>query len=64
MSFSLKDPRFRLAQLPLFDGCNCLCCERHTLAYIHHLLNTHEMLAHTLLALYRRPPSDFDAYIS
>ena len=29
--------------------CGCYCCRRHTRAYIHHLLNTHELLAHVLL---------------
>lgn len=33
------------------DGslCPCYCCRRHTRAYLHHLLNTHELLACVLL---------------
>ena len=32
------------------QGCGCFTCRRHTRGYIHHLLNTHEMLADVLLA--------------
>ncbi|RGB40526.1 tRNA-guanine(15) transglycosylase-like protein [Rhizophagus diaphanus] len=34
---------------PLLVGCQCYSCQNHTRAYIHHLLNTHEMLASVLL---------------
>ena len=30
---------------PLVPGCPCLACARHTRAYVHHLLLTHEMTA-------------------
>ncbi|KAG0305407.1 Queuine tRNA-ribosyltransferase subunit qtrtd1 [Dissophora globulifera] len=37
--------------VPILDGCECYACKgnRHTRAYINHLLKTHEMLATVLL---------------
>ena len=37
---------------PLIEGCSCYACKNHTRAYIHHLLNTHELLAPVLLTWY------------
>jgi len=34
---------------PLVPGCTCLACTSHTRAYIHHLLESHEMTAQVLL---------------
>ena len=34
---------------PFVANCQCFACTRHTRAYCHHLLQTHEMLAHVLL---------------
>ena len=34
---------------PILQGCQCYACRRHTRAYIHHLLNVHEMLGTNLL---------------
>lgn len=34
---------------PFITNCGCFACTRHTRAYCHHLLQTHEMLAHVLL---------------
>eukprot|EP00850_Spirogloea_muscicola_P023972 SM000414S15656 [mRNA] locus=s414:6687:11212:- [translate_table: standard] len=34
---------------PLVEDCMCFTCRTHSRAYIHHLLNTHEMLAEVLL---------------
>ncbi|KAJ1872745.1 hypothetical protein LPJ55_002829 [Coemansia sp. RSA 990] len=34
---------------PLVAGCTCAACSTHSRAYVHHLLNTHEMLATVLL---------------
>lgn len=45
----LRSVSFRLDESPLVDGCKCYTCRKHSRAYIHHLLNTHEMLAQTLL---------------
>ncbi len=37
---------------PFVPGCSCWACSRHTRAYVHHLLHTHEMLAGVLLELH------------
>lgn len=34
---------------PFVDGCMCLACTAHTRAYVHHLLESHEMTAQVLL---------------
>ncbi|KAI9595774.1 tRNA-guanine(15) transglycosylase-like protein [Syncephalis fuscata] len=34
---------------PFVESCQCFACTRHTRAYCHHLLQTHEMLGHVLL---------------
>lgn len=34
---------------PLVQGCTCLTCKSHTRAYIHHLLQAHEMSSQVLL---------------
>eukprot|EP01135_Chromosphaera_perkinsii_P008381 Nk52_evm6s1315 gene=Nk52_evmTU6s1315 len=40
------------AKEPISAGCSCLCCQRHTRAYVQHLLNTHEMLGPVLLSIH------------
>ncbi|KAL3683304.1 hypothetical protein R1sor_001326 [Riccia sorocarpa] len=42
----------RLDANPIMKGCQCYACRKHTRAYIHHLLNVHEMLAQTLLDIH------------
>ena len=37
---------------PVVDGCDCYTCQKHSRAYIQHLLNAKEMLAWTLLQLH------------
>jgi len=37
---------------PLVVGCECFTCTNHHRAYVHHLLNCHEMTAWVLLQLY------------
>jgi queuine tRNA-ribosyltransferase accessory subunit len=46
---NLRALAFRLDGRPLCPGCSCFACARHTRAYVHHLLDTHEMLADILL---------------
>ena len=41
----IKDPALALDAGPLLQGCGCTACSRHTRSYLHHLWNTHEMLA-------------------
>lgn len=47
----LHDKTFRTDPSPLLPGCQCFACLKHTRAYIHHLLNVHEMLAEILLEM-------------
>ncbi|MFL6089302.1 MAG: tRNA guanosine(34) transglycosylase Tgt [Aeromicrobium sp.] len=37
---------------PIEDDCDCPTCASHTVAYLHHLLRTHEYLGATLLSLH------------
>jgi tRNA-guanine family transglycosylase len=39
----------RLDKRPILPGCPCYTCQNHNRAYIHHLLQCHEMLASVLL---------------
>lgn len=48
----LKDTRHCLDASPLVAGCGCMTCKLHSRAYIHHLVNTKEMLALTLLEVH------------
>jgi hypothetical protein len=41
----LWSERFRSDTGPLCRGCSCYTCQRHTRAYVHHLLHVREMLA-------------------
>ncbi len=45
----LHDGRYAEDGLPLVPGCGCFTCRSHTRAYLHHLLNTKELLAGVLL---------------
>jgi queuine tRNA-ribosyltransferase subunit QTRTD1 len=49
---NLKDPFYELDKSPLLRDCSCYTCTKHTRAYIHHLINTHEMLATILLVIH------------
>jgi len=49
---NVRSAEYRKDKLPLVPGCPCLTCSRHNRAYVHHLLNTHEMLAHALLDIH------------
>lgn len=40
---------FKTDTRPFVQGCDCPACTRHTRAYVHHLLNAHEMTAQVLL---------------
>ena len=44
--------RERLAKRPLLPGCECYTCERYMRAYVHHLLQCHEMTAAVLLDIH------------
>ncbi|NWR72356.1 QTRT2 ribosyltransferase, partial [Centropus unirufus] len=48
----LKDKRYQEDFGPVLEGCTCYCCQRHTRAYVHHLLVTNELLAGVLLMMH------------
>lgn len=47
----LRDSRYAHDQSPILRGCQCFTCKNHTRAYLHHLLNVHEMTAPILIDL-------------
>ncbi|TRY56442.1 hypothetical protein DNTS_032910 [Danionella cerebrum] len=49
---NLKDKRYKDDFRPLVQGCACFCCQKHTRAYVHHLLETNELLSGVLLMLH------------
>jgi len=65
----LSDPIYARDARPILEGCQCFTCRNHTRAYIHHLINVHEMLAPVLLDLhnlhhYSRFMSSIRAHLS
>ncbi|KAJ7530758.1 hypothetical protein O6H91_14G017700 [Diphasiastrum complanatum] len=49
---NLRSMSYRSDTSPLLKSCECHACCKYSRAYIHHLLNTHEMLAQTLLDIH------------
>jgi queuine tRNA-ribosyltransferase len=47
--FNLRNARFIDDPAPLDETCHCLCCARHTRAYLHHLIRCEEILGPILL---------------
>jgi queuine tRNA-ribosyltransferase len=47
--FNLRNARFIDDAAPLDGSCPCLCCTRHTRAYLHHLIRCEEILGPMLL---------------
>ncbi|KAJ7424642.1 hypothetical protein WISP_27796 [Willisornis vidua] len=45
-------PRYQDDFGPVLEGCSCYCCQRHTRAYVNHLLVTNELLAGVLLMMH------------
>eukprot|EP00897_Mesotaenium_endlicherianum_P001342 jgi/Mesen1/1235/ME000129S00329 len=52
MTINMRALSYRESKAPLLEGCQCYACRCHSRAYIHHLLNTHEMLAEVLLNIH------------
>lgn len=48
-TMDLWHPAFERDARPLEAGCGCIACQRHTRAYVHHLLKSNELLAEILL---------------
>ncbi|XP_077783285.1 queuine tRNA-ribosyltransferase accessory subunit 2 isoform X3 [Podarcis muralis] len=49
---NLKEKRYQDDFGPLVNGCLCYCCQNHSRAYVHHLLETKELLASVLLMMH------------
>lgn len=47
---NLRNSQYRLCDSPIEIDCVCLTCKNYTRGYLHHLLNTEEILAFTLVA--------------
>ena len=45
----LKDPKYKMSMEPLVLDCTCYTCTNYSCAYVHHLLDTKELLANILL---------------
>ncbi|KAM3320457.1 queuine tRNA-ribosyltransferase accessory subunit 2 isoform X1 [Capsicum chacoense] len=52
IKINLKATMYMKDISPIVDDCKCYTCQNHTKAYINHLLNVHEMLAHILLEIH------------
>jgi queuine tRNA-ribosyltransferase len=50
--FNMRNARFIDDGRPLDEACSCLCCTRHTRAYLHHLFRAEEMLGPMLLTMH------------
>lgn len=51
-TMNLRDRAYQREATPLVPNCECYACKKHTRAYIHHLIGTHEMLANVLLSIH------------
>ena len=48
----LKNAGYKEDLRPIDEACECLCCRKHTRAYIRHLFNTKELLGLRLVSLH------------
>ncbi|HMA34495.1 MAG TPA: tRNA guanosine(34) transglycosylase Tgt [Chloroflexia bacterium] len=48
----VKSPRFARQDTPIEPGCDCWTCRNFSLAYIHHLFRTKELLAYRLNSIH------------
>ncbi|KAH9502771.1 hypothetical protein Btru_069749 [Bulinus truncatus] len=48
----LNNPKYAEDFTALLPGCSCYTCSNFTRSYIHHLLNTKELLAYVLLTMH------------
>ena len=46
---NLRSRTYRRDARPMVEGCTCACCSAHTRAYIHHMLQCHELAGEVLL---------------
>lgn len=50
--WNLKNARFKEDYRPLDETCPCAACQRHSRAYLNHLVKSREMLGYILLSLH------------
>ncbi len=50
--WNLRNARFRNDHKPMDSTCPCQACQRHTRAYLHHLVRSEELIGLTLLSLH------------
>jgi hypothetical protein len=55
---------YRTDKRPLLPGCNCFACANHTRAYLHHLLQAHEMTAQVGWPGWPKHLAAFPAYLA
>jgi len=48
----VKSPRFARVDGPIEEGCDCWTCRNFSLAYVHHLYRTKELLAYRLNSIH------------
>lgn len=49
---NLRNRIFRRDESPISESCRCFTCQRHSRAYLRHLIVCQELLAHTLLSIH------------
>lgn len=49
---NLHDKQYEYDEQSLLPNCQCYACKHHSRAYIHHLLNVHELLSDILLQIH------------
>ena len=48
----IGDERYIRANFPISDYCDCLCCTKYSLAYLHHLFKINDSLFHRLATMH------------
>jgi queuine tRNA-ribosyltransferase len=48
----IKSPRFARSEAPIEEGCDCWTCRNFSVAYVHHLYRTKELLAYRLNSIH------------
>ncbi len=49
---NIRGARYRETDAPLDPDCDCLMCERYSVAYVHHLFRNEELLAYRLASIH------------
>ena len=49
---NIRNAKYKMANFPIMQECNCYTCRNFTAAYIHHLFNAGELLAYRLATIH------------